>query len=199
MPPIFLLIFIIFLIILAYFLRKNTRSQNEIEERFWQREQEANSIRRKDISNLDYITIPLEKFPMNLHSLTEKRLETLSKQTILNLTGYSNTDLKLDYGPANLDKLSEYDNNFSELVGILSDYSKELLDANQKDGARTVLEYAVSICADSKSIYTMLADLYQESGEINRIEDLIQNANELRSLSKNVIVEKLNSYLLPLP
>lgn len=195
MPPIFTILFITFIIILTYHLRKNTNAQNEVEERFWNRERESNSIRRKDISNLDYISIPLDKFPMNLHTSSEKKLESLANCKILNLTGYSNTDLKMKYGPANLQLLSECDNHFTELVNVLATYSKELLDANQKEDAKAVLEYAVSICADAKSIYLMLADLYLESGETAQIEELMEKVSTLRTLSKDAIIESLSHKL----
>lgn len=195
----FLTVFIIFLLTLAYFLRKNAKDQKEAEERFWNREHEANFARRKDISNLEYITIPLEKLPMDLHTEAEQKLKELSSATILNLTGYSNTDLKLEYGPANLEALTEYDNHFTELVHVLPVYAQELLDADHPESARALLEFGVSIHADAGSVYTMLADLYQKAGETDRIPELIRSAEELRSISKNAIVGKLKAYLPDLP
>lgn len=191
----FLILFIVFLFILHYFLRKNSQDQKTLEENFWNREREANSARKKDISNLDYITIPLDKLPMNLHTEAEQQLAALSDTKILNLTGYTNTDLKLEYGPANLETLSECDNRFTELVQALVKYSEELITADQKQDARTLLEFGVSIQADAGVIYTTLAELYKESGETEQVQKLIDTANELRSFSKNVIIEKLSSYL----
>ena len=52
----FLIIFAIFLIILNVTIRKNDSKQNKCEEDFWEQERQANFARRKDISNLQYLT-----------------------------------------------------------------------------------------------------------------------------------------------
>ena len=193
MIPIFTISMVIFVIVLKINLNKNNRAKEESEENFWKREHEANFTRKQDISGLNYITIPLEKFPQNLGTEAEQTLVQLSKEKILNLTGISNTDLKLEYGVANLEILTSYDNNFTLLVNALSVYGKELIDANQLADARTVLEYAVSVHADSKQIYTMLAELYRDSGETDRIAELISSAEELNTFSKSGIVEALKA------
>ena len=44
---------------------------------------------------------------------------------LLNLSGISNTDLKLQYGHANLDLLAEYDQNFSNLLRCLDSFNPD--------------------------------------------------------------------------
>lgn len=76
------------------------------EQEFWDREKKANSVRKKTLDGLDYVKIPLEKLPMNALSEDEKAREYkelltyLSTQPVVNLTGFTNTDLKLEYGTA---------------------------------------------------------------------------------------------------
>ena len=197
MPFMILPFFLLFLAILAYFRRKSTNSQKEAEERFWNREQEANETRRQDISGLDYITIPLEKFPLNLHTDAEQTIQSLADKKILNLTGLSNTDLKLQYGAANLDALSEYEENFVTLVSQIPVYAQELLDAGDSGSAQTVLEFGVDCRADVGQIYTMLADIYQASQKTEEIERLIDIVKELPTFSKNVIISKLEAIINP--
>ena len=72
MVPFFLLS-VIFVLVLAYFIRKNNRAQAEVEENFWERERQANATRRQDITNLEYINIPIEKITQNMHNETEKQ------------------------------------------------------------------------------------------------------------------------------
>jgi tetratricopeptide (TPR) repeat protein len=193
--PIFTIIIIVFIIILTARLRKNTRIEDEAEERFWEREREANSTRKADISRLDYITIPAELIPAAASSDAAKKLQALSDKTILNLTGLSNTDLKLQYGVANLEVLSEYDANFTELVNALAAYGKELYDTERIAEAKDLFEYAVSIQADSGVIYTTLADIYQSCGETEKIKGLVDSAEKLNTLSRDSIVNKLSVYL----
>ena len=52
----FLGLFIIFLSVAAYYRKRATAQQKKVTEDFWSREDQANQIRRKDISNLPYIT-----------------------------------------------------------------------------------------------------------------------------------------------
>ena len=192
---VFLAFFIIFLLVLNIFIHKDGSAQKKTEEDFCKREQEANFTRRKDISNLGYLTIPLEKIPQTLHTEAEKKLVSLSSCQMLNLTGKTNTDLKLEYGVANLDTLMECDNNFTEFVKAVSVYAGELIEANQQEEAQTLLELAVSYHADSTTIFTLLADLYQQKGQTNQIQSLIDIAQELNSLTKPIIIEKLQAYL----
>ena len=80
---------------------------------------------------------------------------------VLNLSSMSNTDLKKEYGPANLTILSEYDENFSELIRCLHNYALRPHELDYTADAKTVLEYAVSIGSDMGSSYRLLADLYK--------------------------------------
>ena len=123
----FLIIFAIFLIILNVTIRKNDSKQNKCEEDFWEQERQANFARRKDISNLQYLTIPIEKIPHNLHTQAEEILVNLSNCKMLNLAGITNTELKLTYGAANLEELSEYDDNFTRFVQAVSTYAADLV------------------------------------------------------------------------
>ena len=114
---------------------------------------------------------------------------------MLNLTGMTNTDLKLQYGAANLEALSEYDNHFTTFVQTVPVYAKELTEAGQTKEAQALLEFAVSCRADSRSIFTQLADLYRQSGQADLIHGLIDSAEKLPSLDGPVIAEKLKAYL----
>ena len=135
---IFLAVFIIFVLILNFAIHKNNHSQENVQEQFWENERQANFTRRKDIHNLNYLTI--EKIPQNLHTDAEKTLVRLSSDKMLNLSGITNTELKLEYGAANLDELSSYDANFTEFVSAVNTYAQELLAADQKDTAESSFE-----------------------------------------------------------
>lgn len=193
MIPVFTICMVIFIVVLKINLNKNSHTQQNIEEQFWEREHQANFTRKQDISNLNYITIPLDKFPLTLNTDEEQALQDLANKRILNLTGISNTDLKLQYGVSNLELLTEYDNNFTLLVNALRTYAKELMDAGLEVDARNVLEFAVSIRADSKHIYLMLANLYRSSNESDKISNLIASAEKLNSISKNSIIHALQA------
>lgn len=188
----FLTIFLVFIIILNYSIRKQKNAQADAEHNFWAREFSANNTRRQDISKLDYITIPAEKIPQNLHTDSEKTLVRLSSCKMLNLSGQTNTDLKIEYGVANLEALSEYDSNFTEFTAALAVYAQELIDSGQKDAARELLEFAVHHRADSRTIFVTLAKLYQESGEKEKIHELLEIGESFGTLSGRMIVQSLS-------
>lgn len=189
----FLAIFITFCLILTYYIRKNDADQQKIQDEFWEKERLANTVRKKDISKLDYITIPFEKLPVKLDTSTEKKLYALSDKPMLNLTGISNTDLKLAYGTANINILSEYDTNFSDFVSLLPEYVEELLDAGHTDAAQFLLEFAIDCNADSRKIYEQLATIYKTQNNSDKLQVLFQQAEQLPELTKKAVLNLLSS------
>ena len=163
----FLAIFIVFCLVLNFYIRRNDSSQQKVMDDFWEKERTSNAVRKKDISKLDYIIIPLDKIPVKLETSTEKAIFALAEQPMLNLVGISNTDLKLEYGTANLETLTQYENNFLDFVALLPDYTTELSDAGEKETALMLLEFAVSVNADSRKIDNQLAALKEELSSIN--------------------------------
>lgn len=191
MLPIFTICFIIFLIILNYKIHKSNKTLKDYEDNFWERERQANLTRRKDISNLDYIIIPEDLFPMNLNSNIENEIASLRGKKMLNLTGLSNTELKFEYGIQNLEELSACDDYFTEFARLLPLYANELTEEGQTEAAKKILEFGIQYKVDSKTAFTQLAQLYVETGETNKIQHLIQIASELNSLMKNPIISSL--------
>ena len=155
----FLAILIVFCLILAFYIRKNDSSQQQAMDDFLERERLSNAVRKKDITKLDYISIPLDKIPVKLESSTEKTIYALAEKPMLNFVGISNTDLKLEYGTANLEYLMECENNFLDFISILPDYANELIEAGEVESARMLLEFAVNANADSRKIDNLLASL----------------------------------------
>lgn len=194
MFPIFTL-FLIFVIALNIALRKQDKTQSKIDQDFWERELAANNTRKQDISKLDYLSVPLDKIPQNLHTEAENALVELSSKKMLNLLDQSNTDLKLLYGVSNLDELSVYEENFAKYVAILPKYAEELIAAGQQENARELLELAVEQRADSCPIYTLLADLYIQANQPEKVQSLIEKAKTFDSMSGRIIVDKLKEAL----
>ena len=189
----FLAIFIIFCVLLSYYIRRNDAAQNKVQEEFWEKERLANAVRKKDISKLDYITIPFDKIPHKIHTSTEDAFFALEGKPMLNLTGISNTDLKLQYGTANITPLSEYDTNFIDMVALLPEYTKELQDAGETDTAQMLLEFAIDVHADSRKIYQQLASIYIENGQSDKIQNLLIACENLPSITKTAIQKDLSA------
>ena len=188
-------------ILLASFIgmavKSSKRKHKEEEQRFWAREHAANSVRRKSLDSLNYIKIPLDKLPMDILSEDSRVAEyqsiiqTLATQPVVNLTGFSNTDLKLEYGTANITPLTEYDQNYTLLARTLQKWGELLYEQDFVQEAKTVLEFAISTETDVSSTYKLLASIYQDLGESEKTASLMETAQKLRSLSKNTIVRIL--------
>ena len=208
-----LTISIIFVIWLAYEIKKhNSISEHEMKD-FWTRERTANSTRRKSLDDLDYIRIPLSDLPISENLPTQENLPIqadikqdrirecqekillLADKKILNLTGYSNTDLKLQYGAPNITQLTAYDQNYTTLVSTLASWGELLLNNGQLAEGRTVLEFGISCNTDVSKNYLLLGKLYAGDGNYSAIHGLILQAESLNSLTKKYIVDSLQELI----
>ena len=189
--------FIVFCIWLGYEIHKHRNKQAKVEQEFWEKETAANKTRRKSLDDLEYIIIPFEALPMNV--LTEnsevadyhRTLYTLADSPIVNFTGISNTDLKLQYGAPNIDLLSRYDQNYTTLVRTLQNWAELLFENHCIDDACQVLEFALSTRTDISATYKLLINIYKQKGTPQKIESLIPIAESLNSGMKNHILSLL--------
>lgn len=189
--------FIILIVLLQLCLRKNSKKTEKNNDDFWRKEYEANSVRKKDISGLDYITIPdTLAIPDTQNPRILKEWNTLCNlkdKKILNLTGYTNTDLKLQYGAANLTQLTVCDNNFTALAKAVARIGEQLMKEGFTDEALSFLEYGITIQTDVSTNYTLLAEYYRSEGAPEKIDTLISRAEQLNSLMKDSILSKLKA------
>ena len=194
-PVIFFCTVIIGMLIL-YESKKASGKKDAASRDYWDREARANSVRRKDITFLDYISVEPDNLPFietdDIEILEyQDTIRRLSSKKILNLTNVSNTEIKEAYGVANLDTLSDYDNNYTTLVNTIVKWGRRLIDLGYTKEATAVLEYGIQIKSDASRNYYMLADLYKKSGDTDKIDGLIEVASSLNSIMKDKIIAKL--------
>lgn len=197
--------FIIILIVIQLYLKKSTRSGSERSKKYWEREQKANSTRKQDISSLNYIkwddALPAIDNNLTLADILNNspealkaynNIQTLKTEPMLNLSEYSNTDLKLKYGVANLDTLTQYEDNYTSFIKSLSELGHILIEHKDISDAIAFLEYAVKIGSDIRLTYTDLYALYSEAGNASKIRQLRQYASLIKSVNKDLIVSAIN-------
>lgn len=176
---------------------KNARKSAKKTEDFWENESKANQTRKADISKLSYLIVDLSMLPMDALmpalSYRAEELKKLASEKIINLSMYTNTQLKLMYGPANLEELSFYDANFTRLIRLLNSIGKELFEAGNVSAAKEFLSYSLSIGSDISETFTLLAEIYKSKGHINDIDLLIRVAEKLQTINKSTIINKLNN------
>ena len=181
------------------------KKEHKLKESYWDKETEANSVRRKSLADLDYISIPYDLLPFDalpgnpVCKECEDQIRELADSKIVNLTGISNTDLKLRYGAANITALSEYDQNYTSLVCALQKWGKVLYDAALFQDAANVLSFSVSTGTDIEATYRLLCDIYLNKSDLSekdyseKISHLLNVANSLHSLSRVPITAFLQS------
>ena len=196
MPLLILPFVIILLSLFSLFRNRSSRAMKDQTDAFWEKELRANQTRKQDISGLDYITIPLDAFPIGAYPddrLTEleQTLQNLSSRKILNLSGISNTDLKLQYGAANLNILSDCASNFTTLARTLASYGERLAALGHWQDAISVLEFGISCNTDVSKNYTLLGSLYREHSESAKLNELTEAVRGSDMLLKDSILKQL--------
>ena len=186
-------------VIIHIFLRKSRGKQENTEQTFWAKEKKSNFVRKKSLEHLNYISIPQSLLFMQPQNPTAQTLSylqdlnALSSLKIVNLTGISNTDLKLEYGTANITVLTEYDTHYTQMVTILQKLAECLVASGDTALAIEVLEFAISTGSDVSKSYLLLAELYKEVGTSQKIAFLVKQAEGMQSLMKNSILRSLKA------
>lgn len=200
MPFPFIIIFAILCIILMHNIKRSKRAVEERSARFWKREAEADNVRKKDISTLNYISIPLDALPLGTDSdpevqEAEATIRRLADTRILNLGDYTNTELKLEYGVANLNFLSECDERFTVLIRTLYQWACLLLEHDYVAEAIQVAQYSIDIGSDISGCYYMLADYYHAQGDNASIRLLLESAESIKGIQADSVKDYLNKSL----
>lgn len=188
-------------------MRRVSRKVEEKEEAFWEKELRSNSVRKKSLDGLEYIHIPVDLLPFgtaegnSVLQSAEDELLALKDEKIVNFTGITNTDLKLEYGTANITVLSQYDQNYTAMVIALQKWGQELYNQCRYEDARAVLEFAMRTRTDISGTYRLLIDMYKTKLGYNeakiheKLEAMLPIAKDLNSLSRQQILTLINSNL----
>lgn len=197
--PIFFICFIVFII----WLRVKTKQGEKVStwnEGYWQKEYQSNFARKKDLDDLNYITVDLDRVPMDADCPEEERdlyeqLQKILEQPVINLSTMSNADLKLAYGIANFEKLSIYDQNYTRLIRTLNRLGNYCFDNGSMNRAKQILEYAIELGSDISSTYTTLANIYLQEDSIEKIQVLIDQIDQTDTFMKESIKTKLTEMI----
>ena len=198
--PVFFICFIVFILWFRVKCKQADKATNAENELFWEREREADFTPKKDISCLRYIQIDEAALPFDegddaCEVEIQQKLRELISKKMINLSGISNTELKLEYGRANLDELTEYDQNYNQLISLLNQWGCVLFEKGDYKRAETVLNYALSIGSDISGTFITLAKVYNALNEPEKIPSLIEKADATNSLLKKSTIAHLREVL----
>lgn len=183
-------------LLIKYEQHKSRKSVENKNKEFWENETLSNSVRKKDISNLNYITIDEKNLPIistddNTINSFQSDILSFKDKKILNLTGISNTELKLKYGVANLTALSEYDSNYTDLCRLLNSWGAYLYKKGFVNESTAVLEFAITTGTDISETYRTLSSIYKSTDSDDKIDNLLEQASHINSISKDRIIASL--------
>lgn len=195
-----ILFIFIWLAVLQFKLMSASNKEAQASAAFWERERKANFTRKKPLPVNDYIKLPFDKLPFSetndpQEQEIQEQLRSLSKEPILNVSHMTNTDIKLTYGSGNFHLISEYGQNFLLLQDILNQWGILLYERGDKENAKTVLEYNISLGCDISKSYLVLADIYKEEQDYISIQDLMETVQNLHTLMKDSILRQLSEKL----
>ena len=194
----FLTVFIIFLLVVYFYRAHNTKKREERVAAFWAREEEAKHTPAKDLSTVEYIKVPTDRFPIGALDdddlmLIEEELVELADKPLLNLNGMTNTDIKIAYGTANFDAISAMGDDFDRLIVLLCDYAKGLIENGMEPEAIEVLEYGRQIGSDVSENYTLLGECYRSQNMEEAYASLVQFVEASDLPLKQSILEGLGN------
>jgi hypothetical protein len=200
--PVASILILIFILWLQYEIRKGGKVSKKSLELFWLKENDSNLVRRKDISQLEYLAVTLDHLPMedNADDTINSYRDTIKKyaeRKMINLSGKTNTELKFEYGVANFNLLSSYDNNYTAFVSMLQKWAVRLKEHGYTIDAQAVLEFSIFSClTDVTNAYRMLSEIYHYQNNSEKTDTLIEIINKTKIKDKDKLIKELKSITL---
>lgn len=205
--PIFT-ISVILILIARVFLKKATTGFDESVEEFMQKEEEANYT-TKNFEELDlkYIypnkdILPFKEYDeadINLKNVIKKQSLVLRKielEMIKLPLGLNNTDLKLNYGINNFDKITILEQHYNSFIRALFEWAEVLYDINEKEDCEVILAEAIRLEGDISHIYILMCEIYFEQNnkeKIIQLKNLVESYElSLKDKIINFLDEKIN-------
>ena len=162
--PVLISLTILLIVWIKYESSKTERLSQKSSDSFWKREQDAQHTRNQSLDSISFFQIEPTSFPLcetpdlELEEL-QATLSQLANKDMANLSSYTNTELKLTFGIARFQYLSDCDANFFSLMKTLDSLGDYYIRHNKPDTAKIFLEYAVSHETELRHTYEQLETL----------------------------------------
>lgn len=199
--PVLLFCVIILFLIFKFKVKLLTKEEEKEQEEWLQLEKKASLPIKKSLKDLPLIQIDPHQLPFKENASPElKKIQetilALSKEPLCNLSDSSSTTLKLKYGAKNLPLLAEYEQNYILLIRTLADWCEQLALMDQKEDAIQVANFAIHCRSDIRKTYTVLARIYKEQGNTEKIYELLPVVEKFSNTIdlKKVLYDVINEY-----
>lgn len=206
---------IIFFLWLQIGQKKTQKLARRQSDEFWDREAKANQTKNKDISQLPLLHVSESDLVLSAatdtsaadnsitdNSATDKsviyfsdKVRTNIKEPMMDLSSYSNTDLKLAYGVGNFKTLSDYDENFNSFLTNLTNLARAYADAGCLTKSRDTYCAAIRFGSRKVSDYTELGQIYLKLDDPQSISLLIAEVADGNHPRKDTVLDSLRSVM----
>lgn len=193
--PIISILFIILIIMLQLKLRKSGHIGSK-KEAYLKRESLASKTRKKSLENLHYYKIDLNalSIPCNATSSILRiydRIQDYSQLPMVNFDGKDNTELKMEYGVANLTTLITYESTYQNLLHQLYDFAERLYEEGFVKEASLPLIEAIRLDSTMSKHFLLLSTLLNELRDYERLEALLSKVKTMEIHKKDNIIKNI--------
>lgn len=200
--PIIFILFLMLLLIFQLSLKKSNLSRKRSSQKFWSNEEKSWFARKSQVE-LDLFIHPNTE---NLPRLSRQDYESLGKEAMfriqeegyaialepmVDLTNMLNSDIRLQYGPANFELINTYENNYTRYIKVLYILGKFFYEKDRDQDALLFLEEGVHVRTEISDHIILLATLYCKLHDKNKFLELYDRAQKSQSLTKNKIIQEL--------
>jgi len=167
----------------------------------------ANTARHRDIGEEFFYTARLSDLPITQYSeedmakpaspyMWQAKVVAAAEKKMLHFDRqYSNVELKQMFGPANLDDVAKYEENFSNFIHAMRYWAEALINADKSAEAQKVLEESVKARSELSQSYTLLADIYKQSGNLSKLKELLSTVQASSMPGKNIAIRHIDALL----
>ena len=169
---------IVLIIVIAVMSRKHGKQQDDINRRFLEAEEAANSVRKRELDPELFYTADLAGLPPVPENDPHKVLRA-SKRTMIRFNSpVSNLDLKKRYGPSQMDSIALFEENFNDYLKALTEWAASLAEEDKAGDALLVLKQAIVLGSEFRNTYKLAADIYAARRDTKSLDALLQYAEE---------------------
>jgi hypothetical protein len=157
------------------------KRKNQLED-FRITEREANSARRKEIDPKLFYTADLSALPVidAGDKIAAKVTERASRNMIYFAEPISNIELKMSYGPGQLEIIAQYEENYQAYIKALLDWAEACINKKRITDALRILEHTIELESEYRKSYYLTTDLYAEVNDIGMIDALREKVEARR-------------------
>jgi hypothetical protein len=155
-------------------MKRRGRANEALIKDFIETERNANSARRKDIDPSLFFSPDLNLLPAGKEdSKAYAQVVSHAAHKMIKFEApVSNTELKLAYGPSQLEDITLMEENFNKYLRALIEWAEELIGAGINNDALRILEYTLELGSDYVKSYTLTADRYAEEAQLDKLNEL---------------------------